>query len=134
MPTLMSHQEGGKGAPPGSFVLSAALWQQRAFAQRPTQRAFVSARVSDSVSPLPAKPWAAGPPSPAGAALLNRVDCLTTSSRPLCDLVGLMDKKTLCAQPGLELGCHGCPGVCALLCNAQCCRAAAALGLEQVYV
>lgn len=72
VPTLMSHQEGGKGAPPGSFVLSAALCQQRAFAQRPTQRAFVSARVSDSVSPLPAKPRGSRASEPSGGRAAER--------------------------------------------------------------
>lgn len=56
--------------------------------------------------PCQQSPVAAGPLSPGGAALLNGADCLTTSSRPLCGLAGLMDKKTLCVQPGLELGCH----------------------------
>lgn len=69
---LMSHQEGGSGALPGSFVLSAAHCQQRAFTQRPAQCSFISACISDSVSPLPAKPRGSRAFEPSGGRAAER--------------------------------------------------------------
>lgn len=47
-----------------------------------------------------------------------KYDCLITCSRPFAGLAGLMVKKMHCFQPRQKLGCHACPGACALHYNA----------------
>lgn len=49
----------------------------------------------------------------------TKCDCLITCSRPFAGLAGLMGKKMHCFQPRQKLGCHSCPGACALHYNAS---------------